>query len=82
VSRSSLSLPREKQYSSIPCPTCGVPVGECCERYSGAPRKEPHVLRKLAAFEARGRAENSGACKPIQSRVETYLLNYRMLSAT
>lgn len=78
MSRSS--LPRAKQYLSIPCPTCGIPAGECCERYSGAPRNEPHVLRKLAALESLGGAENSAACKPIQSRVEAYLLNYRILS--
>ena len=77
MSRSSLL--RAKQYLSIPCPTCGAPADECCERYSGAPRKEPHVLRKLAAFEARGAAK-LGARQPIQSRVETYLLNYRILS--
>src|SRR5258708_1846782 len=41
-----------KQLLSVPCPTCGVPAGKRCERYSGVPRKEPHVERKLSAIEA------------------------------
>jgi hypothetical protein len=43
--------------SCVQCPTCGVPAGKRCERYSGAPRKEPHVNRKLAAIEAVGKEE-------------------------
>ena len=41
-----------KQISSVPCPTCGAAAGERCVLLSGAPRKEPHVNRKLAAIEA------------------------------
>ncbi len=41
-----------KRLLSVPCPTCGAPAGKRCERYSGVPRKEPHVERKLAATEA------------------------------
>jgi hypothetical protein len=41
-----------EQLSSVPCPTCGVAVGERCVLHSGAPRSEPHVDRKLAAAEA------------------------------
>ncbi len=44
-------LTRE-QLACVQCPTCGVPAGKRCERYSGALRKEPHVDRKLAAVEA------------------------------
>jgi hypothetical protein len=40
------------QVSSVPCPTCGVAVGEGCVLHSGAPRSEPHVDRKFAAAEA------------------------------
>ncbi len=41
-----------KQLSSVPCPTCGVAAGMRCERYTGVPRKVPHVDRKFAAVEA------------------------------
>jgi len=41
-----------KQISSVPCPTCGVAAGKRCVLLSGAPRKEPHVDRKIAATEA------------------------------
>jgi len=44
-------LTRE-QLACVQCPTCGVPAGKRCERYSGALRKEPHVDRKLSAVEA------------------------------
>jgi hypothetical protein len=40
------------QLSSVPCPTCGVAVGDRCLLHSGAPRSEPHVDRKLSAAEA------------------------------
>ena len=41
-----------KQLSSVPCPTCGVVVGQRCVLYSGRLRKGPHVERKLSAAEA------------------------------
>lgn len=41
-----------QQLSSVPCPTCGVGVGQRCLLHSGAPRSEPHVDRKLSAAEA------------------------------
>jgi len=41
-----------EQFLFVPCPTCGVPAGNRCERYSGAPRNEPHVQRKLSATQA------------------------------
>jgi hypothetical protein len=41
-----------RQASSVPCPTCGVGIGERCVLHSGAPRSEAHVDRKLAAAEA------------------------------
>jgi len=44
-------LTRE-QVSSVSCPTCGVPAGRRCERFSGARRREPHVDRKFSAMEA------------------------------
>jgi hypothetical protein len=40
------------QLSSVPCPTCGVDVGQRCLLHSGGPRSEPHVDRKLYAAEA------------------------------
>ena len=40
-----------KQLSSVPCPTCGVGIGERCVLHSGGLRSEPHVDRKLAAAE-------------------------------
>src|ERR1700738_694571 len=46
------AFPRLLQVSSIPCPTCGVPAGKRCERYSGALRKQSHVSRKFATSEA------------------------------
>ena len=41
-----------KEFSSVPCPTCGVVAGKSCLQYSGALRSEPHVDRKLVAAEA------------------------------
>jgi hypothetical protein len=41
-----------EQVSSVPCPTCGVAVGEGCVLQSGALRSEPHIDRKFAATEA------------------------------
>jgi hypothetical protein len=41
-----------KQFSSVPCPTCGVAAGRRCILHSGIPRTEPHIDRKLAAIEA------------------------------
>lgn len=41
-----------EQLSSVPCPTCGVAIGEPCLLHSGAPRSEPHLERKLCAVEA------------------------------
>jgi hypothetical protein len=41
-----------KQLSSVPCPTCGVPIGKRCVLLSGAPRSTPHVDRRLSAAEA------------------------------
>ena len=41
-----------KEWSSVPCPTCGVAPGEPCLLHSGALRTEPHVDRKLSAVEA------------------------------
>jgi hypothetical protein len=40
------------QFSSIPCPTCGVALGQRCLLHSGRLRTEPHLDRKLAAAEA------------------------------
>jgi hypothetical protein len=42
----------KKQVSSVPCPTCGVPVGRRCELFAGGLRIEPHMARKGAAAEA------------------------------
>ena len=75
---SMLTRPTPKQFLSIPCPTCGVAAGQRCERYSGRPRKEPHIDRKLAVFEAVVGVENSGA---IQFKVETYFLSCRAIQA-
>src|SRR5258707_15332441 len=41
-----------KQIFSVPCPTCSVSPGTPCERYSGAPRRQPHVDRRFVASEA------------------------------
>ena len=41
-----------QQASSVPCPTCGVSVGQPCELLSGALRSKPHLDRELAAIEA------------------------------
>jgi hypothetical protein len=41
-----------KQLASVPCPTCGVGIGERCVLHSGGLRSEPHVDRKLAAAES------------------------------
>jgi hypothetical protein len=40
-----------KQLSSVRCPTCGVAAGKGCVLLSGAPRREPHIDRKLSAAE-------------------------------
>jgi hypothetical protein len=40
-----------KQLASVPCPTCGVGIGQNCVLHSGAPRSDAHVDRKLAAAE-------------------------------
>src|SRR5712664_1778687 len=50
--RPMLTRPTPKQFLLHPCPSCGVAAGMLCERHSGRPRKEPHVDRKVAAFEA------------------------------
>ena len=42
----------EKQWFSVPCPTCGVAPGEPCLLHSGGLRTEPHLDRKLSAAEA------------------------------
>lgn len=41
-----------EQFSSVPCPTCGVAIGERCVLHSGALRSEAHIDRKLSAAEA------------------------------
>ena len=41
-----------KQLSSVPCPRCGVAVGQRCVLRSGGLRAEPHVDRRLSAIEA------------------------------
>jgi hypothetical protein len=41
-----------QQVASVPCPTCGAPVGEPCELHSGVPRSKPHVDREFSAIEA------------------------------
>jgi hypothetical protein len=41
-----------KQFSSVPCPTCGVAAGETCLLHSGGLRSESHIDRKLCAAEA------------------------------
>ena len=41
-----------RQLSAVPCPTCGVAVGQRCILASGTLRSEPHVDRKLSAIEA------------------------------
>jgi len=41
-----------KVFLSIPCPTCGVAIGQNCLRHSGGLRAEPHLDRKLVAAEA------------------------------
>jgi len=50
--RPMLTRPTLKKFLLHPCPSCGVAAGMLCERHSGRPRKEPHVDRKVAAFEA------------------------------
>src|ERR1700675_3520236 len=50
-----------EQLSAVPCPTCGVGVGERCVLHSGALRSEPHVDRKfVAAAAAEGERINPG----------------------
>ena len=39
-------------FHSVPCPTCGVDLGQRCLLHSGGLRSEPHLDRKLAAIEA------------------------------
>ena len=41
-----------EQWSSVPCPICGVGVGEVCVSDAGAWCDDPHVDRKYDAFEA------------------------------
>lgn len=41
-----------EQLLSVPCHTCGVPVGQTCVLHSGGPRSEPHIDRKFAAVES------------------------------
>ena len=41
-----------KQWSAVPCRTCGVAAGRRCVLHSGALRSEPHVDRKFSAIEA------------------------------
>ncbi len=41
-----------QQLSSVPCPTCGAPVGKRCLLHSGGLRSELHIDRRLAAAEA------------------------------
>jgi len=41
-----------KQLSSVPCPTCGVPIGRRCILASGGMRSSPHVDRRLCAADA------------------------------
>ena len=43
---------KPEQFSSVPCPTCGVAAGERCVLHSGALRSEAHIDRKLSAAEA------------------------------
>jgi hypothetical protein len=42
----------KKQLSSVPCPTCAIPVGHRCQLQAGGLRNEPHMARKVAAAEA------------------------------
>jgi hypothetical protein len=42
----------QKQFISVPCPTCGVAAGARCLLHSGSPRSEPHVDRRLSAADA------------------------------
>ncbi len=39
-------------FLSVRCPTCKVASGNRCLSYSGGPRTEAHIDRKLAAIEA------------------------------
>ncbi|MGI0133767.1 MAG: zinc finger domain-containing protein [Candidatus Micrarchaeaceae archaeon] len=39
----------QKQVSSVPCPTCGVAVGQRCVLNTGALRIEPHPDRRFSA---------------------------------
>lgn len=41
-----------EQFSSVPCPTCGVAAGQRCLLHTGELRKEAHIDRKLTAAEA------------------------------
>jgi len=50
-----------KQLSSVPCPTCGAPVGKRCLLLSGAPRSAPHMERKLSAAETVEKERVKGA---------------------
>jgi hypothetical protein len=42
----------DEQMISVPCPTCGMPVGKGCVLYAGDLRPDPHGSRKLAAVDA------------------------------
>src|SRR5271163_2927732 len=44
------SVTKEK-WCRVPCPTCGVYVGQRCLTHSGAHRDESHTLRKVAVME-------------------------------
>jgi hypothetical protein len=50
-----------KMILAVPCPTCGVYAGMRCLLYSGDPRNEPHVDRKLIAI---GAIESNGIRRP------------------
>jgi hypothetical protein len=50
-----------RQLSSVPCPTCGVPVGRRCLLLSGAPRSAPHLERRFCAADAVEREKLEGS---------------------
>ena len=41
-----------KEILSVPCATCGVPIGEVCVLNAGGPRTESHRDRKFCAADA------------------------------
>ena len=55
---------RAKHFSTVPCPTCGVAVGQRCVLHSDALRCEPHIDRKLSAIEAMEAGKHSNGRKP------------------